>query len=195
MSAPAIGGAVLCGGGSRRFGTDKALVEVDGRAMADRVAAVLESAGCAPVVFVGGEADRLTAITGREVVADTWPGEGPLGAVVDALRWFDRLDTCGVVVAACDLPDLTVEAVQSVAGEERVIAVAVAERVHPSLAYWPISTAEDVEALFRSGVRAMHEALDTLGATRVAVDAAALHNVNRPSDLGDYPVARADLRD
>ena len=185
LSAPAIGGAVMCGGGSRRFGTDKALVEVDGRVMADRVAAVLDAAGCAPVVFVGGASDRLAAITGRAVVADTWPGEGPLGAVIDALRWFGRLDSCGVVVAACDLPDLTVEAVQSVAGDAGTTAVAVAERVHPSLAYWPTATVHDLEALFRSGVRAVHEALETLGATPVAVDAAALHNVNRPSDLGD----------
>jgi molybdenum cofactor guanylyltransferase len=182
---PAIGGAVLCGGRSSRFGTDKALVEVDGRPMAEQVAAVLETAGCVPVVFVGGDGDRLTAITGREVVADTWPGEGPLGAVVDALRWFDRLDHGGVVVAACDLPELTVEAVQAVAGEDGAVAVAVAGRLHPSLAYWPTSTADEVEALFRSGVRAVHEALDALGATRVAVAAAALHNVNRPSDLGD----------
>ena len=182
---PAIGGAVLCGGRSSRFGTDKALVEVDGRPMAEQVAAVLETAGCAPVVFVGGDGDRLTAMTGREVVADTWPGEGPLGAVVDALRWFDRLDHGGVVVAACDLPELTVEAVQAVAGEDGAVAVAVAGRPHPSLAYWPTSTADEVEALFRSGVRAVHEALDALGATRVAVAAAALHNVNRPSDLGD----------
>jgi molybdopterin-guanine dinucleotide biosynthesis protein A len=185
VSAPAIGGAVLCGGRSRRFGADKALVEVDGRPMADRVAAVLETAGCAPVVFVGGDGDRLTASTGREVVADTWPGEGPLGAVVDALRWFNRFDTRGVVVAACDLPNLTVEAVQALAGEDGAVAVAVAERVHPSLAYWPASTVDEVEALFRSGVRAVHEALEALGATQVAVAAAALHNVNRPSDLGD----------
>jgi molybdenum cofactor guanylyltransferase len=176
---------VLCGGRSRRFGTDKALVDVDGRPMADRVGAVLESAGCAPVVFVGGDRDSLEAITGREVVADTWPGEGPLGAVVDALRWFDKLDTGGVVVAACDLPDLTVDAVQAVAGEGVAVAVAVAERMHPSLAYWPTSLADEVEALFRSGVRAVHEALDALGALRVAVAPAALHNVNRPSDLGD----------
>ncbi len=153
--------------------------------MAERVGAVLESAGCAPVVFVGGDGDRLMAITGREVVADTWPGEGPLGAVVDALHWFDRLDAAGVVVAACDLPGLTVEAVQAVAGGGEVAAVAVAERMHPSLAYWPTSTADEVEALFRSGMRALREALGALGATRVAIAPAALRNVNRPSDLGD----------
>ena len=48
-------GAVLCGGASRRMGTDKAFVEVGGQPMAERVAAALEEAGCAPVVFVGGE--------------------------------------------------------------------------------------------------------------------------------------------
>jgi molybdopterin-guanine dinucleotide biosynthesis protein A len=185
VSAPGIGGAVLCGGGSRRFGTDKALVEVDGRPMAERVAAVLESAGCAPVVFVGGDGDRLTAITGRELVADTWPGEGPLGAVVDALERFARLDAEGVVVAACDLPDLTVDAVRSVVGDGVAIAVAVGERLHPSLTFWPMSKAVEVEALFHSGLRAVHEALDALGATRVAVAEGALRNVNRPTDLGD----------
>jgi molybdenum cofactor guanylyltransferase len=179
-----VGAAVLCGGRSRRFGTDKALVDVGGRPMAERVGAVLEAAGCAPVVFVGGDGDRLNAATGRDVVADTWPGDGPLGAVVDALRWFDRRGADGVVVAACDVPDLTVDAVQAVVGEGRAT-VAVAGRVHPSLAYWPTGAMDEVEALFLSGVRALHEALDALDATHVTVAAAAMHNVNRPSDLGD----------
>jgi molybdopterin-guanine dinucleotide biosynthesis protein A len=185
VRTPLIGGAVLCGGGSRRFGTDKALVEVDGRPMAERVAAVLESASCAPVVFVGGDGDRLMSITGREIVADSWPGEGPLGAVVDAVQRFVRLGAEGVVVAACDLPDLTVDAVRSVVGTGGVIAVAVAERLHPSLTYWPTSAATQVDGLFRSGCRAVHEALDALGATRIAVAEEALRNVNRPTDLGD----------
>jgi molybdopterin-guanine dinucleotide biosynthesis protein A len=176
---------VLCGGQSRRFGTDKALLDVDGRPMADRVGAVLESAGCAPVIFVGGDGDRLAEITGRQVVVDTWPGEGPLGAVIDALRWFAQRGSDGVVVTACDLPELTAEAVQAVIGDGGAVAVDTTGRLHPSLAYWPASIADEVETLFRSGVRALHEALDAVGATRVAVAADALHNVNRPSDLGD----------
>jgi molybdenum cofactor guanylyltransferase len=182
VTGPATGGAVLCGGRSRRFGRDKALVEVEGRPMAERVAAVLESAGCAPVVFVGGDGGRLTTATGREVLADTWPGEGPLGAVVDTLRWFRQRGWEGVVIAACDLPDITVAAVKAIAGAHGA-AVAVAERLHPALARWPTAALVDVEVLFRSGVRSLHEALAALAARQVQVAASALHNVNLPDDL------------
>jgi molybdenum cofactor guanylyltransferase len=150
--------------------------------MAERVAAVFETAGCAPVVFVGGDSVRLTTATGRQVLADTWPGEGPLGAVVDTLRWFRRRGADGVVIAACDLPDVTVAAVKAVAGAGGA-AVAVAERLHPDLARWPTAALADVEALFRSGVRSLHEALAALAATQVEVAVSAMHNVNLPADL------------
>lgn len=193
------GGAVLCGGSSRRFGRDKALVEIDGRPMAEHVGIVLEAAGCRPVVFVGGAGDRLAAATGRDFVSDTWPGEGPLGGVVDALGWFRQRGFEAVVVAACDLPGLTEDAVRDVAGSGGA-AVAVAERWHPGLAQWPVAALDQVEALFGAGVRSLHGALEAIGARPVAVDAASVHNVNVPSDLGgeapgDYPLRRADFRD
>jgi molybdopterin-guanine dinucleotide biosynthesis protein A len=175
---------VLCGGRSRRFGRDKALIDFHGRPLAEHVGLVLESAGCQPVVFVGGDGDRLMAATGRQFVADTWPGEGPLGGVVDALRWFRPRDADGVVIAACDLPNLTERTVRAVA-DGGGAAVAIAERLHPALAWWPISAADQLEALFTSGVRSLHEALGTLAATRVRVDEFDLRNVNRPGDLGD----------
>ena len=175
---------MLCGGRSERFGRDKAMIDVGGRPLAEHVASVLEFAGCQPVVLVGGDRARLTAATGRTFVADTWPGEGPLGGVIDALRWFRRRDVDSVVVAACDLPKLTEAAVRAVVAAGGA-AVAFADRLHPALACWPVSAADEVEATFTSGVRSLHEALATLGATRVAVDELDLHNVNRPSDLGD----------
>ena len=178
------GGAVLCGGRSERFGRDKALIDYDGRPLAERVATVLEAAGCSPVVFVGGDGVGLMAATGREFVADTQPGEGPLGGVVEALRRFQsgEGDVDGVVVAACDLPNLTASAVRAVASGATP-ACAAADRLHPGLAYWPIAEADHVAALFSAGMRSLHEALDALGATRVPVEEVEMHNVNRPSDL------------
>ena len=79
LTTPA--GAVVCGGASRRMGRDKALVAVDGVAMAERVARALEAAGCADVRFVGGDAPALAAL-GRPVLPDAYPGAGPLGAVI-----------------------------------------------------------------------------------------------------------------
>ena len=117
VTQPSIGGAVLCGGRSERFGRDKALVDIDGQPMAEHVARVVESAGCSPVVFVGGVGERLGPASGRPFIADSWPGEGPLGAVVDVLQWFRRRNVDGVVVAACDLPKLSVDAVRAVASE------------------------------------------------------------------------------
>ncbi|MET0580139.1 MAG: NTP transferase domain-containing protein, partial [Ilumatobacteraceae bacterium] len=77
-------GAVLTGGSSRRMGTDKAFVEVDGVPMAERVAAALSGGGCSPVSYVGGDV-ALLARFGRTVHADRFPGAGPLGGVLTAL--------------------------------------------------------------------------------------------------------------
>ena len=129
-------GAVLCGGSSRRMGTDKAFVEVDGVAMAERVAAgARRGGGCDPVVFVGGDT-ALLARFGRERLPDRYPGEGPVGGVLTALRAVGD----DVVVAACDLPLLD-------AGTVRVARRRAARRTstssspprtgpQPALAWW-----------------------------------------------------------
>ncbi len=198
-----IAGAVLCGGASRRMRTDKALLVVEGRLLAERVAAAVEEAGCRPVVFVGGDQASLAA-TGRPFVADRWPGQGPVGGILTALLAFgadgpgrpdppggpggpERARVDGVVVAACDLVDLTPAAVRAVmagAGPPPAERVTMADsgRPEPLLAYWPLSAAAGVAALFPA-VRAVHELASRLGAQRVAVAPAALRNVNRPGDL------------
>ncbi len=95
----AFGGAVLCGGSSRRMGRDKATLAVDGVPMAARVAAALRDAGARPVIAIGGDPAALAA-AGLEVTADDRPGEGPLAATVTALRCVEQPM---VVIAACDL--------------------------------------------------------------------------------------------
>lgn len=91
---------VLAGGASRRMGSDKALLVVDGRPLARRTADVLVAAGASEVLVVGGDAAALRPL-GLEVVADRHVGEGPLGGLVTAL---DAAANEVVVVLACDLP-------------------------------------------------------------------------------------------
>lgn len=81
------------------MGRDKATLEVEGVAMAVRVAAALGSAGAGPVLAVGGDPVAL-GLLGLDVVPDDDPGAGPLPAVLTALR---RASDEVVVVLACDL--------------------------------------------------------------------------------------------
>jgi molybdopterin-guanine dinucleotide biosynthesis protein A len=164
------------------MGQDKALLEVRGRPMAVHVCAAIEAGGCLPVVVVGGDAEQLAEVTGKEVLADAWPGAGPLGGVIVALRWFAGRGADGVVIAACDLVDLNADAVRAVA-RGGAATVAVAGRRHPSLARWPVAELSRLETLFESGVRSLHAALEDMAANEVTVDEAALRNVNTRADL------------
>ena len=175
-------GVVLCGGASRRMGQDKALVPWAGVPMARRVADTLAAAGCRPVVAVGGNGARLAAV-GLDVVADRWPGEGPLGAVLTALEYAAGRP---VVVVACDMPVLgarTVAAVAAGLAPGVDVAVAGAARREPLLAAWAPSASPRLTAAFESGVRALHVALETLSVVEVSVSSQDVRNVNAPSDL------------
>ena len=181
MADPAVrlAGAVLVGGHSRRMGRDKAMLEVDGHPMAERVARALEAAGVSDVVFVGGDARPL----GRRHLADRYPGQGPLGGLLTALG---GLEADLVVVAACDLPWLdaaTIEALLSGLGTADV-AVARTDRLEPLCGMWRRSTTlEVVESAFAGGERAIHRALAGLRVVEVPVAPRALTNVNAPEDL------------
>ncbi|MGI9051517.1 MAG: molybdenum cofactor guanylyltransferase [Ilumatobacteraceae bacterium] len=177
-------GAVLCGGASRRMGADKALIEVDGTPMAERVARSLAAAGCDPVFLVGGDPAALDHV-GRTTIADRWPGQGPLGGIVTALS----ATVDDTIVAACDLAQLDADTVRSLltaaAGAPTGTEVVVARtgRLEPALAWWSRSASAPLQALWSDGVRAVHEAIAAVRSMEVVVDAAALRNVNRPNDL------------
>jgi molybdenum cofactor guanylyltransferase len=177
-------GAVLCGGASRRMGADKALVRVDDVPMAERVATALESAGCAPLVLIGGDPAALASLD-RPLIADRWPGAGPLGGVITALVAHHA----DVVVAACDLPWLdaaTVGAVLHAAATSAPdvdVVVAHTGRIEPALAWWSASCLPELERCFADGRRALHEAITAMRWREVAVEPSALRNVNAPADL------------
>jgi molybdopterin-guanine dinucleotide biosynthesis protein A len=178
-------GAVLAGGRSRRFGRDKALEPVDGVAMAARVAATLRAAGATNVVAVGGDRTRLGEM-GLQLRADSHPGEGPLGGLVDALAGSTAPVT---VVVACDVPWIdapTIAALVGTLGSEAVdVAFAHADgHREPLVAAWRTAAAHRVlAAAFEAGERAVHRASGPLRAVDVPVDRRAVHNVNHPEDL------------
>lgn len=179
----AFSGAVLTGGRSTRMGRDKALLEKGGRPLAAAARDALTGAGAAEVLAIGGDAESMARLGFRHVV-DLWPGDGPLGGVVTALRAAAH-DV--VVVLACDLPEVepaTVTAVLAGLGHADAAIPVVGGRREVLVAVYRRRCAAPLEAALAEGVRALRDAVR--GLEVAAVDLAEtrwVRNVNVPSDL------------
>lgn len=191
--------AILCGGTSRRLGTDKAALDVGGRPLAVAVARVARAAGANPVAAIGPSASVAAAVRldGFGVLADRWPGEGPAAAVVTAFALTPaggagahsgaRVDL--VAVLGCDYPRLgaatIVRLVERLAGEPELAAV-VAEaggRLHPTIGVWRASACAGVGGAYvLDGQRSLVGLARAVGAVGVAVDADEVADVDTPAD-------------
>ena len=176
-----VGGVVLVGGRSRRFGSPKVDIPVGGETLLDRTRQVLvEALGVEPLV-VGGSG-----------LADLRPGLGPLAGIETALA---AIDTDLAVVVACDMPGVTVSLVRLLAtwdADADVLVPNVEGRRHPLCARWHRRVLPHIREaldLDRRSVHALLEGLDVAEVGEEALRAAgleparALFNVNTPEDL------------
>lgn len=141
---------VLAGGQSRRMGTDKTRLLIDGQTMLERVAARLAVQVRWIVISVGDRGDAGAPL-GLPVVRDT--GErcgGPLFGILSGLKWAKgNTDAQWIVSVPADAPFLPGDLVSSLrkglaSGAEVAVARSLG-RLHPVVAAWPVSLAESLE--------------------------------------------------
>jgi molybdenum cofactor guanylyltransferase len=182
MTVRPFAGAVLLGGASRRYGTDKALALHGGVAMGACMIEVLRAAGASDVITVGG-ADR-----GFDVVhhPDLHPGEGPLGGLLTVLA---KPSQPVIVLVACDMPYLNAATVRRLAQTahqhpESDAIVAKTDRREPLCAAYRAESCRPVaEKLFAAGTRSLQEFLACLKVLELVLDDfAEVRNVNSPED-------------
>ena len=180
---------MLCGGASRRMGTDKALVQVDGEPMLRRVAVALRRAGACHVACVGSAAPedgvrRRGALTGLRVVSvdDDHPGEGPLGGILTALRIAPE-DVDVVLVVACDLLAPTPSAFQATVAAlgDGDVAVPGGDQWHH--AAWHRRSLPALTSQFEAGERAIRRAVEGLQVVVADVDPLVCRDADVPEDL------------
>ena len=167
MSAP---GYVLAGGGSRRFGRDKALAELGGQSMIARMMGL--------VCSITAET-KLVATLGKypgfeeELLVDRWPGEGPLGGIITALENTGKNSEHGGrewnLILSCDMPFLTREWLaylveRAIASEAEVVVPHSAHGPEPLCACWKSSAVEILRPAFERGVRRVNEGISLLRA-------------------------------
>lgn len=172
-------GYVLAGGASRRMGRDKALLADGGEPLLLRVAEVVTAAvGCCSVVAPAGRYEGL----GVPVLADLWPGEGPLGGILTAIgsgaaEWN--------LVVAVDMPFLEKDFLRMVMDEARAAGRSLAP-VHedgglePLCGVYHAGDLEKLRAFFAGGGRRVKDALREIDVATVPALPGILRSVNTP---------------
>lgn len=159
-------GAVLAGGQSRRFGSDKAMALLDGKPLIEHARAALAVHTEAIIICggTGGIPDRPA------------PGLGPLGGINAAIheaaaRDFDAVLTCG-----CDVPVLPSDLAERLAGGGYLAEM-------PVVGLWRVGLAAGLDAwLAESDDRSVRCWANAAGVRRVTLGAPVV-NLNTPADL------------
>ncbi|HEX5167316.1 MAG TPA: molybdenum cofactor guanylyltransferase [Thermomicrobiales bacterium] len=138
-----LSSAILTGGASRRMGSDKALLSVAGTTLLERAIRSVERV--AGDIFIVGDRQPYRKF-GVPVVADAYPGSGPLGGIATALRQA-RYEH--VLVVACDMPFLSVALLEAMANERRDYDVLVPVRGQQADVQGGMRTYETLHAIYR----------------------------------------------
>lgn len=202
--AACLDGAIVAGGRSRRFGSDKTRLEVDGETLLARTARVLGECGFRRIWVVGGEATGRSpslslrvnslpvAFDAVRFLPDDVPDLGPACGIATALLRAPM----GVFAVAADMPALSADVVRAV--------VAAWDGRAPAAVPWRdgrweplcgVYLRDALPPLYRAvgeQRRSLQEALTELSAQRVRLGldvAVGLINVNTPQEWKRYRTA------
>jgi molybdopterin-guanine dinucleotide biosynthesis protein A len=185
--AVSLQGVLLAGGASRRFGSDKASVRIEGQTALERTSQAL-TAVC-----------DVTVVSGRLAPAD-WQGEtllwcedrelgaGPLAGLVSSWLW-----PADVLLCACDQPLLTAEALRWLLMQRdnqmaRLLVPTIDAREQWSTLWLSATLRDEIASRYASGERRLKAVAEAAkgGLRRVEVPAvlrAAFSNANTPTEM------------
>jgi molybdopterin-guanine dinucleotide biosynthesis protein A len=195
MGSTALYGLVLAGGKSRRMGTDKALLEHEGRSQLAHVVQLVEPR--VDRVFVSARPDQQDEPERSRygLIIDRYNDMGPLAGILSAMEEYPEADW---LVVACDLPNIS--------GETLANLVASCSDNHPFTAYisshdglpeplcavWRSGTSGIIRGFVDEGVRCPRKILIRSDTHLIEqLDPASLDNVNTPDDLASSILEKA----
>ena len=189
-SPPPFTAVLLAGGKSTRMGRDKAGVLIHDRPLWQRQLATLRAVH-PHELFISGKPDGPYASAGVEILADNFPGLGPLAGLEAALR---RASHPLVLVLAIDLPAMTADFLSLLLRQAAASATGCVPRddrwFQPLAAIYPRTCLPLAEACLRDADRSMQRFV------RLAVEGGLagirdlqpgerplFKNINQPGDL------------
>lgn len=187
MSDRPVYGLVLSGGKSKRMGSDKALLERDGRT---QLAFIVELVGNhVERVFVSTRDDQKNDVERCrfDQVVDHYNGIGPLAGILSAMDDYPDVDW---LVVACDLPNISGETLDHLLANrstEKPFSAYVSSHdglPEPLCAVYRASSKAIVQQFANDGVHCPRKILIRSDTHLIEqTNPASLDNVNTPDDL------------
>jgi molybdopterin-guanine dinucleotide biosynthesis protein A len=178
-------GWILAGGKSSRMGTDKALLSLEGTPLI-LCAVTAAAAVCGSVSLVGDPA-RYSRL-GFPVVADTFPGAGPVAGIEAALH---ATTADWNLILACDMPALSPAVLETLFIGDDTVDCALPKypdgKVEPLCAVYHRHCHPHIRAALEHGLRKVTIALEGLAIRYIPVTSEeSFTNLNAPEDVRRY---------
>ena len=196
-------GAVLVGGASRRFGSNKADAQLVGVSLLDHQLNILRSVPVDRLAYVGGDhRPALNPFAGYVddaiVGVDTTERSSLLGILAALTSARDR-ECESAIILGCDVPLVTRQTLQQLVAALRsdassfdiAVASSGAKQDHWSIMAANVAALAPLRAAYERGERAVHRAISTVQVARVEVTEDEAANVNDQTTLADIA---ADMR-
>jgi molybdopterin-guanine dinucleotide biosynthesis protein A len=181
---------ILAGGGSRRMGTDKSMLTIEGRPIIERTCQQLADS-FEQIIISANDKDKFEFL-GFEVVPDKVPEQGPLMGIASALEASaNELN----FVVACDIPRIELRDVRRILFEaidseaDIIVPVTSEEKYEPLFAVYRKSALKTINKVLSSGERKIGDVFDLCKVKKVELWTS-LVNLNT---MGEYEEFRKNL--
>jgi molybdopterin-guanine dinucleotide biosynthesis protein A len=142
---------ILSGGKSSRMGTNKALLNIGGRSLIQRIVEILES--IFSTVVISSNEPQLYKSLEKKIIKDIYPGRGPLSGIHSTLTYSNTEKN---LIISCDIPFINKELINYLCNynSEKVIILPKAEeRTQPLCGIYSKKILPEVELLLKESVQ------------------------------------------
>lgn len=178
---------ILCGGQSRRMGSDKALLELDGESLLQHLIKKGDKHFDEVVLLSGG---KTYPVNNRQLT-DDFENAGPLAGLHKALKDGADHSLSHIAITAVDLPNLSDQTIKKLsalipADSEDAVMLKSGDRYQPLAGVYRTELFEKLEQYLSTGNRMVFGFANKLNYSVIEVDAKELKNVNSPEDLTSF---------
>jgi len=152
---------IMAGGGSRRMGTDKSMLDIEGQPIIERTCKRL--AACFEQILISANEANKYDFLGFEIISDKVPEQGPLMGIASALE--ASANEINFVIA-CDIPQIELREVRRILSEaaksnaDIIIPVSKEGKYEPLFAVYRRSSLKAINKVLSSGGRKISDVFD-----------------------------------